>query len=347
MTEDSFIKRIKVVQVIPETDTASTFVFEPLEGWLPRYQPGQFITLIFNTPFGERRRSYSISSSPLSDRHLSITVKKVDNGEFSRFILLQVKVGAILLTSGISGLFKLPEPVLPEHHFCFLAAGSGIVPCFSMIKSLLSSGSNKITLFYSNKSPEDTIFMSALTVLETEYASRFRIHFLFSNHNDIYRKRLSKWLLEQLMERYLEKDLSKTLFYICGPFEYMQTIEITLGVHTPKENVFKEHFSSLPRLVIPEPPDTSPYDVKIRIHGKQYRIKVQYPESVLASAKRQGITLPYSCEAGRCSSCIATCTHGKLWMAYNEVLVDSEIEKGRVLVCQSYPVGGDAELVYD
>ena len=71
-----------------------------------------------------------------------------------------------------------------------------------------------------------------------------------------------------------------------------------------------------------------------------------YPKSIIAAAKDKGIELPYSCEAGRCGSCVATCISGKIWMAYNEVLLDDEIARGRVLTCQGYPVGGDAEIIF-
>lgn len=322
-------------------------MLEPLDNWQPVYEAGQFITLVFNTLHGEKRRSYSMSSSSELNEPFSITVKKVDNGEFSRYMLRHLKVGDLLYSSGISGMFTLPKERRSETDFCFLAAGSGIVPCYSLIKTLLLKNENKITLIYSNKNKEETIFYEELQKLQEDYKSRFEIRFLNSVNNDIYHKRLSKWLLEQLLEQYLQKDLSKTLFYLCGPFEYMQTIEITLRIYTPKENIIKENFSSLPRLIIPEPPDTEPHRVKIHIHGVTHELTVQFPKSILATAKANNIELPYSCEAGRCSSCVATCSKGKVWMAYNEVLVDKEVEKGRVLVCQSFPIGGDAEIVYD
>jgi ring-1,2-phenylacetyl-CoA epoxidase subunit PaaE len=347
MAQASDFKRLEITGIVRETNDAFRYLLKPLDGWLPAYEAGQFITLVFNTVHGQKRRSYSLSSSPVLQEQLSITVKKVDNGEFSRYMLNHLQVGDILLSSGISGLFTLPENIHTQERFCFLAAGSGIVPCFSMIKTLLQRTDARVTLIYSNRAEEDTIFYTALQQLEKEHSLRFQVVFLFSNQSDIYQKRLSKWLLEQLLVRHFQGETHKTLFYLCGPFEYMQTIEITLSVHTPKENVRKENFSSLPRVVVPEPPDKAAHEVQIHIHERVERLLVQYPTSILAAAKLRGIDLPYSCEAGRCSACIATCRSGKIWMAYNEVLVDKEIEKGRVLVCQSYPLSDDVEIVYD
>lgn len=346
MEEGSLIKMLKIVDVLDETVDTKTFVLQAINGWTPLYKPGQFLTLIFRTKHGEKRRSYSISSSSVLNEPLSITVKKIENGEFSRYMLRHFKVGDEIESSGISGLFVLPEKI-GATDFCFLAAGSGIVPCYAIIKTLLATASNKITLIYSNRNKEETIFYNELVGLQEKYSTQFSIHFLHSSNSDIYYRRLSKWLLEQLMEKYLPKDVSKTLFYLCGPFDYMQTIEITLRIQVPKENIIKENFSSLPRLILPEPPDKEPHKVTIHINKQIHTLHVQYPKSILKTAKEQGIELPYSCEAGRCASCIATCTEGKVWMAYNEVLVDKEIAKGRILVCQAYPIAGDVEISYD
>jgi ring-1,2-phenylacetyl-CoA epoxidase subunit PaaE len=204
-----------------------------------------------------------------------------------------------------------------------------------------------VTLIYSNKNETDTIFYTHLKALEEASKERFRIKFLFSNSNDIYSKRISKWLLDQLLESYFGKNADKNLYYVCGPFEYMQTVEITLKVHVPSENIVRENFSALPRLVLPTPPDTGEHLVTIVSGDKVYEVRVRFPHSILSAARKQQIELPYSCEAGRCGSCAATCTSGKIWMAYNEVLVDKELEKGRILTCQGFPVFGDARIVVD
>jgi ferredoxin-NADP reductase len=346
MIDNSIIKKLKIAEIISETKDAKTFALEPQEGWNPEYKPGQFLTLVFYTKHGEKRRSYSISSLASLKEPLMITVKKVDNGEFSRLLVQHAKVGDILNSSGIGGFFVLPEIIEPTKHFCFIAAGSGITPCFALIKTLLVTTKNKITLIYSNRDTDSVIFYKALLALQQEHKYRFSIRFLFSSSNDTYNRRLSKWLLDQMVEEYIGTDVPNAVFYLCGPYEYMQTAEITLLVYTGKKNIVKENFSSLPRMVIPKPPDTDSHFVSIKINGHLHKILVQYPKSVLATAKANGIELPYSCEAGRCGSCIATCTNGKFWMAYNEVLTDKEVEKGRVLVCQAYPVGGDAEMEF-
>ncbi len=345
MSANNIIKRLRIINIIIETPDARTFVLEPLDGWQPEYQAGQFVTLVFNTRHGEKRRSYSISSSPHLNESLSITIKKIDNGEFSRLLIYKSEIGDILLSSGISGFFLLPENINSADQYFFLAAGSGITPCFSMIKTILAKAESKVVLIYSNKSEADTIFYSMLKDLLNQFAGRFIIHFLFSNLNNVYRSRLGNWLLQQLLDKYLE-DAAQAEFYICGPFDYMHMVTLGLAGRVPPANIHKENFSNLPRLFIPRPPDTDEHTVTIHINEERYSIPVQYPTTILAAAKAKNIQLPYSCEAGRCGSCAATCTKGKLWMAYNEVLTDDEVEKGRALICQSYPVGGDAVIEF-
>lgn len=337
-------RQLEIIKIDTETKDAKTFVLQPLSGWKPENKPGQFITLVFDTKHGEKRRSYSISSSSLLNEPLSITIKKVDNGEFSRLLLRHAKVGDVLNSSGISGFFVLPDKDRAEQFF-FLAAGSGITPCYSLIKTLLRTTNKTVVLIYSNKSEEETIFYEELKRLQSNFIHRFQIHFLFSNRINVYESRLSNWLLQQLLSKYLLTTKEKVLFYLCGPFEYMQTITITLlNEGVAQKNIHKENFNSLPRVIKPVPPDTDPHEVTVHIQGGIYHMTVQYPQTVLTAAKENNIAIPYSCEAGRCGSCAVTSINGKFWMAYNEVLMDDELAKGRILCCQAYPIQGDAEI---
>jgi ring-1,2-phenylacetyl-CoA epoxidase subunit PaaE len=344
---EALTKQLQIVEIISETEETKTFVLQPLHGWKPVYKAGQFLTLIFNTRFGEKRRSYSISSSPALDEPLSITVKKVDNGEFSRWFLYEAKINDVLQTSGPGGFFCLPENIEDYEQVFFIAAGSGITPCYSLIKTLLATTDKQITLFYSNRTKRETIFSEQLHSFQTQYPLRFEVRFLNSNNYDIYSRRLSRWLLGFLLNEYLKVEKSKALFYLCGPFDYMQMAGITLLIEgIDAENIRKEIFVPLPKINKPKPPDTESHLVTIHFNDQQFLLPVHYPKTILATAKEHHIPLPYSCEAGSCGTCAATCVKGEIWMAYNEVLLDAEINKGRILTCQGYPIGGDAEIVF-
>lgn len=341
--DDASIIQLRITAIKQETSLAKTFELEPITGGQLNYKAGQFLTLVFYTRHGEKRRSYSLSSAPREP--LAITIKKVDNGEFSRLLIASAKVGDTLLSSGVSGFFVLKDSFPATQPFFFLAAGSGITPCFSLIKTLLYNYTNNVTLIYSNRSQADTIFYEALLTLRNLYPDRFTIRFLFSNVENVYESRLSNWLLRQLLQQYIHPSSIEPAFYICGPFDYMLMADITLrGYGISVENIYRENFSSMPPPALHRPPDTGPHLVTIHLGNETHSIDVQYPDSILAAARKQHLSLPYSCEAGRCGSCVATVISGEVWMAYNEVLVDEEIAKGRVLTCQGFPILGDAEI---
>jgi len=217
-----------------------------------------------------------------------------------------------------------------------------------LIKSILNQyPAIHIVLIYSNRSAKDTIFYHQLQTLAMESHGRLKIDFLFSTSNNILKSRLNNSLLSALLGDYRKTSKEKTLAYICGPVEYMDTVSITLltdGI--PKANIYKENFISYIPEIVDLPPDTLPHKVRIQLKGRVAEMTVQYPTSILHQAMKEGIALPYSCESGQCGSCAARCTAGHVWIAYNEILTERELNQGLVLTCQGFPFGGDVELDY-
>jgi ring-1,2-phenylacetyl-CoA epoxidase subunit PaaE len=329
-----------------EIPDAKSFFLESSDGTPISYLAGQFLTLVFPKGETEDRRSYSFSTAPQSDPTAAITVKKVDNGEYSRKLLDYARVGDEFLTIGTSGFFTFPENVNQFEQLIFLAAGSGITPVISLIKSSLARKTKaSITLIYSNHSKQTTLFYKELVELQAAHAEVFRIEFLFGDSPNLGRARLGKLLLEKLLKEYVATAYSKCLFFLCGPHDYMRMATIVLQTEgTPAQNIKKENFAAVkPRFVV-EPPDKDSHHVTLYANGNEYSFDTQYPDSILQSAKKAGISLPYSCESGQCGTCVATCVTGKTWMKNNEVLVDAEVNKGRTLTCTAFPIGGDVTL---
>lgn len=347
-TEDPLFSQVRIESILRETKQASTFVISAPHS-LP-YQPGQFLTFVFQLQNKQERRSYSISSCPEWQEPLAVTVKRLANGAFSRPLLDYGLPGDLLtIVGGASGFFTLPPSPATFDQIIFVAAGSGITPVFSLIKSAIYRYSQiPLFLIYSNTSQEKAIFRKPLIELQKIHADRFKIEWLFSNDQDLKRARLNKSLLAELLRKYRKTTSVRILVYLCGPFDYMRMAAIVLqSAGIPGENIKREIFTPELPVSRARPPDVKPHQVEIRIHRKVHRLTVQYPDSILAAAKKVGIELPYSCEAGRCGSCVASCTRGEIWMKYNEVLTDREIEKGRVLICNGFPVGGDVAIEYD
>ena len=339
-------REVRVTGIRTETNEAKVFELAP-EGWELHYQPGQFLTFVIPTPSGLVRRSYSLCSAP--GEVPAIAVKRVANGLLSRPLLESAAVGdRLTVAGGASGLFTLPNDDTAADQLIFLAAGSGITPIFSMIKHVLRTNpAVRVLLAYSNRGRESAMFGNELENMQRQYANRFNIFWLNSNHQDLFKARLSKAALERLLDTDLLSDSHRVFAFLCGPFDYMRMAAIVLQARgIPPDQIRREVFT--PETALPDvrPPDTRSRQVTLRLQGRIYTVDVAYPDTILMAARKAGIQLPFSCEAGRCGSCIAECTKGEVWMRYNEVLTDREVERGRVLVCQSFPVGGDVTIEY-
>src|SRR5438128_1919211 len=128
----SLYKKVRIAAIREETPDCKTFVLDTAGAGLLQYRPGQFLTLVFAGKNGEERRSYSISSAPALREPLAITVKRVENGAYSRMLLDHARVGDELTVIGPSGFFTLPDEEHPWKRLFFIAAGSGITPVYSL-----------------------------------------------------------------------------------------------------------------------------------------------------------------------------------------------------------------------
>ena len=343
--EGELYKKIRIREIHEEVQGFKTFVFE--EGHNIQYESGQYLTLVTSQDNEEIRRSYSITSSPILNEPLSIGIKRIENGLFSRLLIDNAKVGDELTTIGAGGFFTLPENIQEYKQIFFFAAGSGITPIFSLLKTALYKYAHlSIVLVYSNTSPLKTIFFEELMQLKEKFGERFHAELLFSNESDLTRARLHRDLLLQMINSFSVPHFSQGLYYICGPQSYMRLCTYTLQeAGVPKEHIKKENFN-IESIKPPSslPPDKEMHRAHIYFGKHNYTVQVYYPDSVLKAAKKQGLSLPYSCEVGRCGNCVAKCIKGKVWHSYNEVLTDKELESGMVLTCVAHPVGGDVVL---
>ncbi len=345
----SMRKQVRIARIIPETDNAKTFVLESTDGSSIKYKPGQFLTFIFEDRHGEQRRNYSMSSTPELGEPVSITIKRIPNGIYSRKMVDHTREGDLLTTIGANGFFTLPENMEQYKQFFLFAAGSGISPVFSLLKTVLHRYPEiQVTLIYSNRSRQDTIFYNELHQLQGTYPGQLEIEWLFSNAPEYTKARLGSWLLDKLLHKYRVAPIANCLFYLCGPFDYMRVITITLLIAGADiSQVRKEEFVLMEPRTALQPPDTAARQVTITIDNEHHHFVSAWPNTILQAAKLQGIELPYSCEVGRCGACAAICDRGEVWMKYNEVLTNDDMRNGRVLTWTGFPVGGDVELDFD
>jgi ferredoxin-NADP reductase len=342
---ESLYKKLFVKEVIEEIPGFKTIVFADGHGLA--YKPGQYLTLAWMINGEEVRRSYSIPSTPALNESLSIGVKRVANGLVSRILTDRIMAGSELITIGAGGFFTLPDDISLQQQLVFFAAGSGITPIYSLIKTILHQHPHiKIILVYSNASPSKTIFYNQLEYLKAGFAERFTISYYFSNELQLAKARLHRDAILGLIKEY--QFNKTTLYYICGPESYMRLCNYTLSEAGVKpEAIRMENFVSPPKYKPRQhPPDKNNHRINIRMGGENFSFEQTYPDSILAAAKKNKITLPYSCETGKCGSCAARCIEGMVWHSNNEVLTEKEIKTGLILTCTGYPVGGDVILEF-
>jgi len=336
--------KFEISNIIYQPNDTVTLIFKDLSGHYPKPKAGQFLTVSFT--FGERevRRSYSFSSSPDVEEPLAVTVKRVDNGEISRFLHHQVKIGDIINVLEPQGLFYY-EPQRDRKCTLFLfAAGVGITPLYSILKTaLMGEDKTRVMLVYSNRTVESTVFREELLEWQKKYPDRLEIEWIFSSSKNLLHARLNREYLIRIVREQMPSD-GEALFFTCGPVFYMDLVRFTLlGMGIPDSYITKETF------YFPEeeedddereeePVDMTSYGIKLRFQGMEYELTVPYDKTVLDVGLEHKIKLPYSCKSGMCSTCISQCTTGRVRMDYNEVLTDREVENGRCLICVSHPL---------
>jgi ferredoxin-NADP reductase len=332
--------QLKVEAIKWEAADTATFLLRQTSGKKVVYKAGQFITLVFTHHAEELRRSYSISSSPDEDL-LAVTIKRVPNGELSRFILTHTKVGDVWQAVAPAGRFVLSD-VEQEQDIFFFAAGSGITPILSQIKYALSrEGKSTLRLIYSNRNADSILFKTELDTLQQQHPERLNITYLLSDDA----RRLNNIMAEQLVRQQASYNLQQALFYLCGPFEYMRMVRLTLiYMGLPADNIRKENFVLDTIAVSGAKTGFAPHKVRIHFGGETHDIIAGENQSILQAALQNNIPLPYSCRAGICATCAAKCKTGKVVMTENEVLTDADLADGWVLTCTGYAMGDDVVI---
>ncbi|WP_162052753.1 FAD-binding oxidoreductase [Pontibacter pamirensis] len=346
---------LKVVAITRETPDAITIHFEHPEKKSITYKPGQFLTLILPIDGKEVRRSYSLSSTPHEAPRLAVTVKRVDGGLVSNYLIERLQVGQEVKVMEPVGNFCLTCAPTNQRQVLLFGAGSGITPLMSILKAVLAEEpSSKVTLLYGNRDENAVIFREQLQQLKAANPGRLHVEYIYSQpkHDCEHRGRMNQSLILKILERLQLSRLQEAVYYVCGPEGMMQEVRHALEVlHVPAERIFRESFvSSKQAGQEEEQPQhgtvgTSDDDgeittqtITIIYEGAEYAVKVEPDQTILEAALEQDIDLPYSCQAGLCTACRGKCLSGKVHLEESDGLSDAEIEEGYVLNCVGHPV---------
>jgi ferredoxin-NADP reductase len=334
--------QLKIEAIKWENPDTGTFFLSELSGKKVHYKAGQFITLVFTHHTEEIRRSYSLSSSPDEDL-LTITVKRITNGEISRFMLIKLKPGDVLNAVEPAGMFTISDSKSKKDIFLF-AAGSGIAPVFAQLKYALDRpGNSRFILIYSSQNHSSILFKEELDRLTYRHPDRLKIIHLLSSGG----ARLNNLITEQLVRNNTAFGLNKAEFYLCGPFAYMRMIRLTLlFMEIEPAQIRKENFVIETVTVTSGRSTYPPGKIKINYKGELYDISIGENQSILQAALQNNVQLPYSCRAGICSTCTALCKNGTVVMTENDVLTDKDLDEGWILTCTGHPVGDNVVIEF-
>ncbi len=344
-----------------ETADCLSVSFHIPEEWKEEFQfrAGQNITLRSIIDGEEVRRSYSICSSP-GENELRVAIKKVTDGFFSSYAHAHLKKSQTIDVLPPTGNFVLPlNKTNRKHHIAF-AAGSGITPVISLLKTILTEEpDSSFTLIYGNKNRASVIFREEILALKNDFPQRLQLINIFSREKmdaPIFEGRIDAAKCDLIFKQII--PLSKAQEYLlCGPAEMIFSVrDWLLDKKVDEKNIHFELFSS------PVDPsnerkkneegerissnDKSRVTIKLDGISADYMVPMKGP-TILEFAIQAGADLPYACRAGVCATCRAKLVKGKVTMEENYALADEELEQGFILACQSHPASDKLTIDFD
>ncbi len=320
-----------------------------------RFTPGQHLTLRGHFDGEEIRRSYSICSAPY-EADLRIAIKRVQDGLFSTWANQELRPGHSVECMEPSGHFSVPlDPQASRHHIAF-AAGSGITPILSILKTTLrEEPRSRFTLIYGNRSSSSVLFKEELSNLKDRFLERFNLIFVLSREQqdlELFNGRVNGAKCDELLAQWIDPS-TLDVAYLCGPQSMMEEVSASLQAHgLARDSIRMELFGTAvrgPRRVATAVSTEAERTAVTVIQDGRVR-EFTLPRgtsTLLDAALEQGLELPYSCKGGVCSTCRCKMTQGEVEMDVNFALEDYEVARGFILTCQSYPLTPTLTLDFD
>jgi len=337
---------LKVSEIIEDTATTKTFrLVSTVEAQkLPPFQAGQYINLFVTIDGVDTARPYAISSSPSQRDYYDLTVKRVEDGFVTPFLLDNVEAGQLFLSTGPMGTFY-HNPLFHGKELVFLAGGSGIAPAMSMLKDVLDRQlPYQFHFIYASSYVDDVIFVQSLRDMAEKH-DNFKLTEVISRPPEGH-EGLTGHLHSELIKD-LVGDVRSKMFYVCGPTpfnEYCQSqlwelsVEprfIRIEANGPPKN--PEQLGEWPESVSVED------EVTVTVSGKG-SFKAKIGEPLLNSLERNGYSAENACRSGECSLCRVKLVEGEVFNPPEAHLRKSDKDFGWIHSCVAFPVA-DIEIL--
>jgi ring-1,2-phenylacetyl-CoA epoxidase subunit PaaE len=336
---------------------AVTFAVPPELQHSFQFQQGQHLTLRAKIGDEDVRRSYSICSA-VQDGALRVAIKRTHGGLFSGWANDTLRAGQTIEVMPPMGHFNVPLDAANRKHYLAFAAGSGITPILSIIKTTLAAEPHsRFTLFYGNRASSSVIFKDELSDLKDSYMERLKLAYVMSREQqdiELFNGRITREKAAQFLQHWVRAEDIDVAF-ICGPEDMMHGVSAALQeAGVPKANIKIELFAASipkhahqPRSAAAETVHQQT-EVTVIMDGNAASFTMeQDKESLLDAGLRAGLDMRYSCKGGVCSTCRCKVIEGKVDMDVNYALEDYEIARGYVLSCQSFPTTAKVVIDFD
>jgi ring-1,2-phenylacetyl-CoA epoxidase subunit PaaE len=358
----SHFRKLRVQDVRRETNDCVSVAFAVPDDLREefRFIQGQNITIRTRVGEEEIRRSYSICSSPFEEE-LRIAVKKVPGGLFSTYANDQLRMGDELEVLPPTGKFYTAlDPAKPKNYLAF-AAGSGITPILSLIKTVLAAEpDSQFTLVYGNRHRPSIIFREELEALKNRYMHRLALHHILSREKtdiSLHQGRIDALKCGELCDKLIDLAGTDEVF-LCGPAQMIFTVKRWLeekGVDHRKIHFELFHTQeglpsagSVEDAAVRTPLTGKISRVTVRLDGTSFEFDLPFEgDPVLDAALFQGADLPFACKGGVCCTCRAKLVEGKVEMDVNYALEEDELAEGFILTCQSHPRSEKVVIDFD
>lgn len=342
---------LALVSTVEEAaDTKSFFFQHPASGKI-RFKPGQFINIGVRIDDKPHYRAYSISSLP-EEELIKLTIKRVEGGLVSNWMIDQLKVNNPVTLHSIAGAFNIIDQP-PAEHIVFISAGCGVTPVMSMAKYILAhkeTGVKSIQFIHCARDRENIIYHDEILSLEKNHPDFCAFFYLSTAMPD---QVASSYRMGRLNGAFLHSHLKNIInncsVYLCGPMEFMEMVkEELMEIHFDPARLFHENFTFnceiLPDLAAPpvqEIAENSYGNNTYRVTAPDFDFdgEAQEGEILLDVLENGGVPIIGACRIGLCGVCKCKVESGNVKLTMdpvaNGVLRQADQEEGYTLACVS------------